>query len=89
MPNYPDAVDASKVGDYPALAGAGGGYVWDEALEYRVWCHPKDGSDDYFYAYSSYVLQRTAPSVRLADSTAAAQRLREPSSLPNLRSLSV
>lgn len=28
--------------------------MWDEVLEYRVWCHPKDGSNDYFYAYSSY-----------------------------------
>lgn len=54
MPNYPDAVDPSKIGDYPALAGAGGGYVWDELLEYRVWCHPKAGGDDFFYAYSSY-----------------------------------
>jgi hypothetical protein len=36
------------------LAGAGGGYVWDEVLEYRVWCHPEDGSDDYFHAFATY-----------------------------------
>jgi len=54
MSKYPDAVDPSKVGEYSAVAGAGGGYVWDEVLEYRVWCHPKDGSDDYYYAYSSH-----------------------------------
>ena len=34
---YPAAVDAAKVGSYPAQAGAGGGYVWDEVPEYRVW----------------------------------------------------
>jgi hypothetical protein len=72
MPNYPDAVDAAKVGEYPALAGAGGGYVWDEVLEYRVWCHPKDGSDDYFYAYSSYEEARqAADSLRSTDKSIA------------------
>ena len=28
----------------------GAGYVWDEVLEYRVWCHEDDG-DDYYYAF--------------------------------------
>ena len=60
MPNYPDAVDAEKVGSYPATAGAGGGYVWDEVLEYRVWCHPERGApdeedgNDYFYSFPTY-----------------------------------
>lgn len=27
-------------GHLSATAHAGGGYVWDEVLEYRVWCHP-------------------------------------------------
>ncbi len=68
MPNYPDSINPSKVGDYPALAGAGGGYVWDEVLEYRVWCHPKDGGDDYFYAYSSYdEASQAADSLHLTD----------------------
>jgi hypothetical protein len=54
------AVDPKKVGTYPALAKAGGGYVWDEVLEYRVWCHPERGApglhdgDDYFLAFASY-----------------------------------
>jgi putative acetyltransferase len=45
---------------YPASAKAGGGYVWDAVLEYRVWCHPEDGSpdeaegSDYFYAFASF-----------------------------------
>lgn len=56
----PAVLDPSKVGRYPALAGAGGGYVWDEVLEYRVWCHPHDGApdlengSDYFYAFATY-----------------------------------
>jgi hypothetical protein len=44
--SYPDAVDPDRVGTYPASVGAGGGYVWDEVLEYRVWCHPERGAPD-------------------------------------------
>ena len=57
---YPDVLDPSLVGSYPALAKAGGGYVWDAVLEYRVWCHPERGApdlmdgDDYFYPFSTY-----------------------------------
>jgi len=46
--------------------------VWDEVLEYRVWCHPKDGSDDYFYAYSSYgEAKKAADSLRSTDESLA------------------
>jgi putative acetyltransferase len=54
MPEYPDAMDSAKVGSYAALAGAGGGFVWDEVLEHRVWFHPERGvadehdGDDYY-----------------------------------------
>jgi len=56
---YPQAVDPERVGDYPAAVCAGGGYVWDEVLEYRVWCHPEGGADDgdgsdYYYAFATY-----------------------------------
>lgn len=51
--DYPDAVDPNQVGEYPASAGAGGGYVWDVVLEYRVWCHPKEGSD-FYYAFATH-----------------------------------
>lgn len=57
---YPDVMDASLVGTYSALAKAGGGYVWDEVLEYRVWCHPERGAQDdedgsdYYYPFSTY-----------------------------------
>lgn len=43
---YPKVKHAEKVENYPALVKAGGGYVWDEVLEYRVWCHPKDGAEE-------------------------------------------
>jgi putative acetyltransferase len=57
---YPDAVDLSLVGTYPALARAGGGYVWDAVLEYRTWCHPERGAadtqegNDYYHAFATY-----------------------------------
>lgn len=51
---YPSAVDPDAVGSYDAAAGAGGGYVWDAVLEYRVWCHPADGADDFYYAFATY-----------------------------------
>lgn len=60
LPEYPDAVDPSKVGEYPALTKSGAGYVWDEVLEYRVWCHPERGAPkledggDYYYAFATY-----------------------------------
>ena len=47
---YPKVKDPEMVGEYSALAKAGGGYVWDEVLEYRVWCYPEEG-DDYYYAF--------------------------------------
>lgn len=57
---YPPVHDPAKVGTYPALAGAGGGYVWDAVLEYRVWCYPAEGAEDlddgsdYFYPFATF-----------------------------------
>jgi hypothetical protein len=57
---YPPAVDTAKVGSYPASAKAGGGYVWDAVLEYRVWCYPAEGAEDlddgsdYYCAFASF-----------------------------------
>jgi len=57
---YPKVRDPSQVGNYDALAKAGGGYVWDDVLEYRVWCHPGDGApdiedgNDYYYVFETY-----------------------------------
>jgi len=56
----PSVLDPAKVGEYPASAKSGGGYVWDAVLEYRVWCHPETGApdlcegNDYFYAFETY-----------------------------------
>lgn len=58
--DFPAVFDEEKVGSYSALAKVGGGYVWDEVLEYRVWCHPERGAEDledgndYYYAFSRY-----------------------------------
>lgn len=60
MKRYPAVLDENMVGNYPALTKSGGGYVWDEVLEYRVWCHPENGAedlengDDYYYAFTNY-----------------------------------
>jgi hypothetical protein len=64
--SYPDAVDPELVGTYPASTNSGGGYVWDEVLEYRVWCHLERGAadeydgNDYFHAYATYSEAATA-----------------------------
>ncbi len=57
---FPRAIDPARVGKYPASCYAGGGFVWDAVLEYRVWCHPERGApdkedgNDYYYAFASY-----------------------------------
>jgi putative acetyltransferase len=57
---HPKVKDINEIGNYPALVKAGGGYVWDEVLEYRVWCHPENGAEniengsDYFYVFGEY-----------------------------------
>ncbi|OOQ56415.1 GCN5 family acetyltransferase [Mucilaginibacter pedocola] len=60
MSKYPQVKDIDLVGTYPALVKSGGGYVWDDVLEYRVWCHPENGApdieegDDYYYVFDNY-----------------------------------
>ncbi len=57
---YPTVLDPDLVGTYAARAGAGGGFVWDAVLEYRVWVHPErepldqSESNDYFRAFTIY-----------------------------------
>ncbi|MEM9388524.1 MAG: GCN5 family acetyltransferase [Pseudomonadota bacterium] len=57
---YPAVLNPKRVGKYPARCKSGGGYVWDEVLEYRVWMSPHRGADDledgsdYYYAFPSY-----------------------------------
>jgi putative acetyltransferase len=73
---YPDAVDLSLVGTYSALAKVGGGFVWDDVLEYRVWCHPERGSpdledgNDYYYPFGTH-----AEALAFSQSTEGAEAL--------------
>lgn len=73
-PTYPDVVDPSLVGTYSSLAKAGGGYVWDDVLEYRVWLHPERGApdekegSDYYYAFATY-----SDAVAFSESTPGAE----------------
>ncbi len=59
MSEFPEVEDLEAVGTYPAAAKAGGGFVWDVVLEYRVWCHPERGAEDladgsdYYYAFET------------------------------------
>ena len=56
----PLAVDPARVGSFPATTKSGGGYFYDEVLEYRVWLHPERGAprltggSDYFAAFARY-----------------------------------
>jgi hypothetical protein len=51
---YPVAVDAKKVGSYPAWTKSGAGYFYDDVLEYQVWINPSEGGDDYYRALAKY-----------------------------------
>jgi hypothetical protein len=58
--SFPAVLNPDLVGTYAASAKSGGGFVWDEVLEYRVWCHPQRGApdeadgSDYYYAFATY-----------------------------------
>lgn len=64
--NYPAVTDPNKIGEYDEAAYAGGGYFFDEVLEYRVWCYPDtdanaldtDGniliSNEYYRAFATF-----------------------------------
>jgi len=60
MSKYPKVVDEKLVGKYSALAKSGAGYFFDDVLEYRVWCYPRDGAKDhydgdvYYHPFSNY-----------------------------------
>lgn len=57
---HPIAIDPDQVGEYPAMTKSGGGYFYDDVLEYRVWVHPHAGGedlhdgDDYYYAFATF-----------------------------------
>jgi hypothetical protein len=55
---YPVAVDPSHVGNYSPNAKSGGGYFYDDLLEYRVWIETGatqiNNGNDYFVAFAQY-----------------------------------
>ena len=62
MSIYPQVKDEKLVGTYPGFVNSGGGYVWDDVLEYRVWCFPLNGAPDiedgdggdFYYFFDKY-----------------------------------
>lgn len=42
---HPTVIDPDQVGEYDEAAYSGGGYFFDEVLEYRVWCYPDTVAD--------------------------------------------
>jgi hypothetical protein len=60
MSKFPKAINPEMVGEYDAFCHSGGGYFYDEVLEYRVWCHPAEGAPDdfedgdYYYPFETY-----------------------------------
>jgi putative acetyltransferase len=53
---YPLAIDPNRVGSYASATKSGGGYFYDEVLEYRVWIEngatQRNGGDDNFAAFA-------------------------------------
>lgn len=72
--SYPVADDPAKVGSYPAQVFAGGGFVWDAVLEYRVWCHPERGAPDEYDGADYYCAFAThEAALQFAGSTTGAE----------------
>ena len=44
---YPLAVNPERVGTYSPDTHSGGGYFYDDVLEYRVWLNPKRGAEPF------------------------------------------
>ena len=53
MAKYPKAINKEEVGKYPALVKSGGGYFYDEVLEYRVWIYSPN-EEDHFYPFEDF-----------------------------------
>ena len=58
--DYPKVKNPDLIGEYPGLVKSGGGFVWDDVLEFRVWCHPNDEAhvpndgECYYFVFASY-----------------------------------
>ncbi len=61
---YPAVTNLERVGEYDEAAYSGGGYFFDEVLEYRVWYYPDIDTDvdgnslnttnEYYRAFATY-----------------------------------
>ncbi len=57
---YPLAVNPNLVGTYSINSKSGGGYFYDDVLEYRVWLNPDSGAkrlnggSDYYEAFAQF-----------------------------------
>ncbi|UOQ69420.1 hypothetical protein MUN86_27935 (plasmid) [Hymenobacter volaticus] len=51
--SFPQAVDVSRLGTYPARTCSGGGYFYDDVLEYRVWVSTRQ-EGEYYRAFADY-----------------------------------
>ena len=55
---YNLSIDSNRVGSYASATKSGGGYFYDEVLEYRVWIEngatQRNGGNDYFAAFAQY-----------------------------------
>ena len=54
---YPPVANPGKVGEYDLLCKSGGGMLYREVLEYRVWDHGT-GGDDACRCFTSYELAK-------------------------------
>jgi putative acetyltransferase len=52
--SLPPAIDVARVGSYPVLSHSGGGFFFDDVLEYRVGVHPPEGGDDRYQTFPTY-----------------------------------
>jgi len=52
--SYPTAINPGKVGSYSEYTSSGGGYFFDEVLEYRVWVHQGGNEEDYCRCFPTY-----------------------------------
>lgn len=50
---FANAYDPSQVGKYPEFVYSGGGYFYDEILEYRVWVR-SSGHDPELHTFATY-----------------------------------
>jgi hypothetical protein len=75
MTEYPKAIEPKLDVQYDWFAKSGGGFFYDEVLEYREWCHPELGApdkydgDDYLAAFETFEEAKTFSETTIAAET--------------------